>query len=234
MIENVPAYVPAFFILTTLAAVAFFFYGVIDASGRTKLRYVVPAIAAVWMIVQGALAKSGFYQPTGVFPPRIFAFGALPAILAVVAICVILRKDLADRLSLRTLTLLHVIRVPVEITLYWLASDRLIPDAMTFAGRNFDILSGLTAPAVYYFAFRGRRTKRPLLLIWNCAALLLLINIVAIAILSFPSPMQAMALEQPNRAVMFFPFVWLPTVVVPIVFFAHLAAIIKLTRSGAD
>jgi hypothetical protein len=234
MIENVPAYVPAFFILTTLAAVAFLFYVIIDAAGRTRLRYVIPTIVTVWMIVQSSLSKSAFYQNTEVFPPRIFAFGASPALVAVVAACLILRRDLIDRLSLRTLTLLHTIRVPVEITLYWLAVERLIPDTMTFAGRNFDVLSGLTAPLVYYFAFRGRRTNRPLLLIWNCAALLLLINIVALAILSFPSPLQAVALEQPNRAVTYFPFIWLPTVVVPIVFFAHLAAIIKLTRSRAD
>jgi len=43
--------------------------------------------------------------------------------------------------------------------------------------------------------------------------------------------MQSMALDQPNLAVVHFPFVWLPTVVVPIVFFAHIAAFIKLLRS---
>jgi hypothetical protein len=128
------------------------------------------------------------------------------------------------------LTLLSVIRVPVEITLYWLAAERLVPEAMTFAGRNFDILSGLSAPLVYYFGFRNGRTNRPLLLFWNVAALLLLINVVTIAILSFPSNMQSMAFDQPNLAVVHFPFVWLPAVVVPIVFFAHIAAFVKLFR----
>jgi len=75
--------------------------------------------------------------------------------------------------------------------------------------------------------------NRPLLLVWNCVALILLINIVTVAILSFPSPMQSIALEQPNRAIVYFPFVWLPPVVVPIVFFAHLAAILKLSKSEA-
>lgn len=36
---------------------------------------------------------------------------------------------------------------------------------MTFEGRNFDILSGLSAPLVYYFGFGGNRPNKLLLLI---------------------------------------------------------------------
>ncbi len=99
---------------------------------------------------------------------------------------------------------------------------------MTFEGRNFDILSGLTAPVVYWLGFRGGKIKRPLLIIWNILALGLLINIVATAILSFPCPFQQMAFDQPNRGVLYFPFIWLPTVVVPLVLFSHLISLWRL------
>ena len=49
------------------------------------------------------------------------------------------------------------------------------------------------------------------------------------AALALPSPMQKIAFEQPNLAVMFFPFNLLPAVVVPLVLLAHLTAIRRLT-----
>lgn len=106
----------------------------------------------------------------------------------------------------------------------------MVPEAMTFEGQNFDILSGITAPVIYFLAFRNRRVNRPLLIAWNIAALLLLANIVTIAVLAFPSPIQQIAFDQPNRAVMYFPYVWLPAVVVPIVLFSHVASLWKLYR----
>ena len=99
---------------------------------------------------------------------------------------------------------------------------------MTFEGRNFDILSGITAPIVYFLAFRKGKVNRPLLLIWNLIALALLVNVVTIAVLSFPSPFQMVGLDQPNIGVTYFPFVWLPSVVVPIVFFCHVISLWKL------
>ena len=45
-------------------------------------------------------------------------------------------------MNLRILTLLHIVRVPVEIVLYWLFISKAIPGLMTFNGRNFDILAG--------------------------------------------------------------------------------------------
>jgi hypothetical protein len=38
-------------------------------------------------------------------------------------------------------------------------------------------------------------------------------------------PAQQLNFDQPNRAVLYFPYVWLPAIVVPIVLFSHLAAL---------
>jgi len=59
-----------------------------------------------------------------------------------------------------------------------------------------------------------------------------LFNIVLTAILSAPLPIQQLAFEQPNIAVMYFPFVYLPGFIVPIVLFSHLVVISKLTRNN--
>ncbi len=82
-----------------------------------------------------------------------------------------------DAGNIKQLTLLHTIRIAVEIGLYFLYTSKAIPEAMTFAGRNFDILAGISVPVVYYFAFRNGGFARKLLLGWNVISLLLLLNI---------------------------------------------------------
>ena len=72
------------------------------------------------------------------------------------------------------------------------------------------------------------------MLIWNLICSALLINVVATVALSVPSPFQQLAFEQPNIAILYFPFVWLPSVVVPIVLIAHVAAIGRLIRLITD
>jgi len=133
---------------------------------------------------------------------------------------------------LKTLTLMHSIRIPVEITLFFVYSAGLIPVLMTFEGNNFDIISGLTAPLIFYFVFILEKLNKTVLLLWNFLCLGLLINVLIIAILSAQTPFQKLAFDQPNIGVTFFPFIWLPCVVVPIVLIGHLSAIRQLLKTN--
>ena len=144
------------------------------------------------------------------------------------------RRSFVEPLPLKILTILSIVRIPVELILHTLYENKTIPQSMTFEGWNFDILSGITAPLVFWLAFRGGKTNRALLIAWNIGALLLLINIVSIALTSIDSPFHRVALEQKNRAVLYFPFVWLPTIVVPIVLFSHLASLWILSRKKSE
>ena len=64
----------------------------------------------------------------------------------------------------------------------------------------------------------------------NFICLVLLLNIVINALFSAPSPLQKFAFDQPNIAILNFPFSWLPTFIVPIVLFGHLTSIRQLTK----
>ena len=228
MIENLPGYVSITFILTTFLTVGFLIYAIRQKIFDTLPSKILAALIAFWLIFQATLALGGFYQRMDVVPPRVFAFGVLPAIVLIALFFILFRKNFIERLPLKILTLLHIIRIPVEIVLLWLFQNGFVPQAMTFEGRNFDILSGITAPVIYWATFRAGRVNRPLLIAWNIFALLMLINIVTTAVMAFPGPMQQIAFDQPNRAVTYFPFIWLPTFVVPIVLFCHLASLWKL------
>ena len=230
MTGEIPLYVTVVFVLTTLLTVGFLFRAFRNVRPPGVSSQLLVFVLPFWMILAGFLASTGFYFQFDAFPPRIFTFGVLPALLLIAVYFIFFRGSFIERLSIKTLTMLHIVRVPVEICLLWLFQAALVPRVMTFEGWNFDILSGLTAPLVYWLGFRGGHENRPLLVAWNLFALALLANVVTIAVLSIPSPVQKLGFEQPNVAVAYTPFIWLPAIIVPIVLFAHLASLWKLFR----
>jgi hypothetical protein len=230
MLEGIPFYVYALF----LAAVAVTFVLLLGAVRQASARgaALVGAALVVWLGLQAWLAQSNFYHNYTALPPR-FIFAVGPALLAIALLFVFKRRDLA-RLPLFWLTLLNVVRVPVELVLHALAQAKLVPWLMTYEGRNFDILTGLTAPLICWLAWRGGTIKRGWLAAWHAAGLLLLINIVANAVLSLPYPLQRFAFDQPNRAVLYFPFIWLPAFIVPAALFTHLVSLWQLSKGAKD
>jgi hypothetical protein len=218
-----PLYLAVAFALTAFVCIYLFYRA---TRNNTKVLLLI----SVWLVIQAIISIPGFYTITNTMPPR-FLLLVLPPLLLVIVLFVTKRgKRFLDSLDVRLLTLLHVVRVPVELVLFGLFTYEMVPRLMTFEGMNFDILSGITAPVLFYLVFLKRRIDQKWLLVWNCICLLLLINIVTIAVLSAPFPFQQLAFDQPNIGVLYFPFVWLPCCVVPLVLLSHLAAIRILLR----
>jgi hypothetical protein len=225
ILDNVPIFVNIVFILTTFLCVFLFYLA-------TNKSIVTLTLIVAWLIVQAILASSGFYLKTDTFPPK-FMLAVIPAFL-VIALTFLIKtgKKFISEIDLQKLTYLHTVRIPVELVLFWLCVSGKVPSLMTFEGRNFDILSGITAPIAAWYCFRNGQLKNKLLVAWNFICLALLLNIVFYAVLSAPFTFQKFAYEQPNVAVLFFPFVWLPSCIVPIVLFSHLVAIKRLTKGN--
>ena len=181
----------------------------------------------LWSFVQGLLAYEGFYRNLDTFPPR-FILVLFPA-LATVGF--FLRHSVIDWLmnvrKPQISTLMHSIRLPIELVLYGLYTHRMIPQLMTFEGRNFDIFIGISA--LFMGAFYVK-TKLKFRLFWNVTGLLFVLFILVNAILSAELPFQQFAFDQPNRAVIYFPFVLLPATIVPLVIWTHLTDILLLYR----
>lgn len=218
--ENLPIYISIIFVLITFLTVSIFCLA-------TKKPGATLIILLAWLGLQATISITGFYTVTDTMPPRFFLTVGPPVVLIILLFITKSGRNFIDSLQLSTLTILHVIRIPVELVLFWLAIYKKIPLLMTFEGRNFDILSGLSAPLIFLGLIRNK-LGRGALLIWNFICLGLLLNIVINAVLSAPFPFQQFAFDQPNIAVLYFPFVWLPGCVVPLVLFSHLAAIRQL------
>lgn len=218
---NLPAYIKVVFVLTTFLT-AWLFYKATPASKATSV------LLIIWLALQAFIARTGFYTITSTVPPRLFLAVLPPLFLIMLLFILPTGRKFLDRLNPKTLTILHVIRVPVELVLFWLYVQKAVPQLMTFEGRNFDILAGLSAPLIFYFGYIKKRIGKTGLLTWNLVCLGLLVNIVANAVLSAPFPFQMFAFDQPNIAVFYDPFVWLPGCVVPLVLLSHLATIRQL------
>lgn len=223
MIADLPHHITILFLLTVIGTLFGF-----QAATRSRTFLL---IATGWIVLQSILALGDVYQDTAALPPRLILFGILPALIAI-AITLLVRsgKSFIGRIDLKRLTLFHAIRIPVEVVLALLYHQGKVSVFMTFEGTNFDLFSGLTAPLVAYLAFRSSGRNDRLLIGWNILCLLLLLNVVITAAFALPSPFQQLSFDQPNVAVLYFPFNLLPVFIVPTVLFAHLAAFRQLAR----
>lgn len=219
--EGLPSYIPGVFFLTTVLTALLFF----KAFNNSRK---VLVLFSCWVLLQCILGLNEFYTVTDVMPPR-FLLAVLPPFILIAALFVTAKgRTFIDKANLEYLTILHVIRIPVEVVLYWLFLHKAVPVLMTFEGWNLDIISGITAPFALVVLLSKNSFKRKTLLAWNLVCLALLINIVVIAILCLPFPFQKLAFDQPNIAVLYFPYVLLPAVIVPVVLFSQLVSIRQL------
>lgn len=238
MIDNLPTYISLTFGLTTVATLLFFIWTIRSSNSELTQKKAIPIFIGltIWLTIQAVLTLKNIYNSdTPSFPPKIMLFGVLPAMLTIVLLFLTSNgRQFIDSLPLRNLTYLNIVRIPVEIVLFWLFLNKAIPGLMTFEGRNFDIIAGITAPIVAYFGLTKQKLSRQIILIWNFVCLGLLMNIVLHAVLSTASPIQKFAFDQPNIAILYFPFSWLPAFIVPIVLFGHLASIRQLLKQNTN
>ncbi|MBV6645206.1 MAG: hypothetical protein KI790_07140 [Cyclobacteriaceae bacterium] len=234
--ENVPFYVNLTFLAVVITTFAFFFYALISAAPERKnfTPTVVATFMAVWLFIVAILTFYDFLEDTTSIPPRLFIF-VLPAFLLLIGLFAFPKvRAFFMKMPLTTLTYLHIIRVPVEIVLWWLSQEKMIPVEMTFEGSNYDILSGISAPFAGVFLVGMKSKSKFGAVIWNVLALALVINVVAIAIRAMPYFHDPAVFAVPNQAVLHFPFVWLPTFVVPVVVAAHIISLYKLAFTESE
>src|SRR5947207_3333524 len=108
MIENLPLYISLDFILVTLVTI-FVFY---KAAANNKS---VLIILFSWLCIQTVLSLNGFYLVTNSIPPRFIFLIAPPLLFMAILFLTKRGRMFLDQMNLKTLTLIHVIRIPVEM-----------------------------------------------------------------------------------------------------------------------
>lgn len=164
-----------------------------------------------------------------------FPFNAIPVILLPLTIILIFTlsstvKEILVHIPQENLIKLQSFRFYVEVLLWALYASALLPIQMTFEGRNFDIIIGVTA-VLLTTRLGGFMLldKLPgfVIILWNIVGLGLLMNIVAIAILSMPTSFRYFMNEPANTVVTQFPISLLPAFLVPLAYMLHILSLRK-------
>ncbi len=178
-----------------------------------------------WLVVPWYLAMNGYLIDLSMTPPALMRLVVAMELVVVVFCLSPWGRHVAEKLPTSLLVGTQVFRLPLEILLYKLAAAHFIPNEMTFAGYNFDIITGVLALPLWIFLHTA---KVPQWIVWgwNCLGSALLLTIVTLAILSFPKPFGMFTPY--STLIAFHPWVWLPTFLVPIALASHLLLFRKL------
>jgi hypothetical protein len=186
---------------------------------------------SLWFLLISTLAFLGVFANFAAIPPRLPIALVFPMIVLII---ILIRSKNLDSILAHTppqwLLNIQFFRFFVEILLWFLFLAQQLPERMTFEGYNFDILAGITGPIFAYLCFANQQHKKWLAIIWNIAGLLLLLNIVSIALLSMPTPLQVF--PEDNTIVGSFPVALLPTILVPIAYYMHLLSLRQLLKAS--
>lgn len=182
----------------------------------------------LFIVFVGAMAVNGVYQTT-TLPPRLALLAVLPAFAIIIYFFTAKRfKTIIATFPMPFVIYFQSFRIIVELLIYWAVLEGLGPELISFNGRNFDILAGLTAPLVGWAYNRGIVGKN-LLLLWNIFCLMLLANIVAIFMSLLINP-GFWGYESTPISMNFLtiPYVYLAAVYMPLAVFLHMMCIKKI------
>jgi hypothetical protein len=198
------------------------------AARKHKVKQSILASLIGWAVFVTFWSASGIMIDFSNFPFNFLPVIAIPLVTITIATFTNTFQKVLSKIPREKIIQLQSFRFFVEVLLWMLFISSAVPIQMTFEGRNFDILSGLTAPFVAYLISRSKISK-PLVIAWNVACLILLINIVTVAILSTPSPVRVFMNDPSNAIVATFPVSFLPGFLVPLAYALHFFSLRQLS-----
>ncbi len=173
-----------------------------------------------WVVLTAIVAASGWTSRFDSFPPAVMPLIAASLVTSVVLCATRFGRQAVEHWSLAGMVGFQAFRLPLELVMHRAATEGVMPSQMSFSGQNFDILTGLLAIPLAAGLTTGHLGVKAAS-VWNLMGTLLLINIVSIAVLSVPGPLRAFHHQPANVWIGYFPFIWLPTFLVPLAAAGH-------------
>lgn len=137
---------------------------------------------ALWIGYVSTLAATGFLADFSL-PPKFVLFVVVPAFVVIGTFFSIKRfKNIISFFPIVLPVYYQSFRIVVELLIWGIYKEGMVPELVTFEGRNMDILVGLSAPVVGYLAYHVKWLSHKVVIIWNVCGLLILANIVFIFI----------------------------------------------------
>jgi hypothetical protein len=233
MNEKVPIYISALFIVLVLYLLFFLINSFKTAlnklpyteTQKRKFFMMVPIVVFIWLIFISIFAAGGFFADFSSAIPKIFIVIIPPVVVILLSVFSKSFKLLLFQIPPQQLINLQFFRVFLELVMWLLFIHQIVPIQVTFLGKNFDIVAGITAPIIAFVAYKGGRYYPKLALVWNLVGLGLLVNKLIISLLSSPVWFGYFTNSPSNTIIGYYPYIWIPGFVVPMAFFLHLASI---------
>jgi hypothetical protein len=187
-----------------------------------------------WGVLVLLLAQAGvFATDPDTTAPVIVAGVAVPVLAGVALLRVPGVRRAVDRIPLQWLVGGQLYRVLGGLFLLAYARGEMPGEFALPAGIG-DVLVGLAAVVVAYLvATRGAQRARSAVLAWCAFGIADLVVAVGTGFLSSPSILQQLALGDPNIAITRYPFVLIPTFLVPTSIVLHVYVIARLRARSA-
>jgi hypothetical protein len=223
----------AFVVLPLLVAAAFVLACAwadrrLGESPRTRRRrtLIVAALVLAWLLLTALAAGSGVLRRFDAVPPPFAGLLLAVAALGVGVPCSPLGTRLVLGLPMWALVGSQAFRFPLELVMHRASVEGVMPVQMSYAGLNYDILTGIGAGVLGWWLARGR-VARWTVAAWNALGLALLVNVVTVAVVSTPL-FRWFGDDRLNTFVTYPPFVWLPAVLVTAALMGHILVWRKL------
>ena len=223
--ESPPEYIGGIFVIITAVTYGFILFAAYFAFQRKRYPLILFAsVMMAWLLLTGVLAFKGFFLDF----ERIYLFLIVGPVTIVCLLTFPKTRASILKMPITTLTYVHIVRIPVELGIWWLFEAGWVAKGMTFEGANLDIIAGISAPFAAVFLVGRKSNNRIAAILWNLIGLGLVLNIVVQSIQYTPYFYDNSASELQNLAV--FPFIWLPCFVMCVIIFSHLASLVKLCQ----
>lgn len=225
---------PLSYILLSLIMIALIFFtihkvhlsaGISAKKAMQKAAYIL----IIWLTYLFMLSTTKFLQGTEL-PPRLPLFLFVPIAIFTLIYCIRASKsEWIKYLKLTDLTYPQSFRIFVELILLYTFYANLIPMEATFEGYNFDVLMGVSAPFVAYFAFKKPKINITFAYFWNILGILMVLFVAFIIGTAFFNPMiwgSKISLVDPRFVTL--PYLLIAGFLAPLAIFMHALSIVKI------
>jgi hypothetical protein len=200
---------------------------------RRNSRRALILFAAVFMVmaVSSVAAWSGTLLQFNSFPPPMLVMIASVFVVSFAVGLSPFGRDAAVELSFAALVGLQGFRFPLELLMHHAGNVGIMPVQLSYSGYNFDIVTGISALLIFALFKSGRPVSQSVLWAWNVWGSFCLVVIAIIAITT--SPLIRLFGDDPhnlNTWILYFPYVWLPVVLVTVAISSHVVITRKLMK----